>query len=132
MLILVFAMVISQRRSNKKPTGGRYIDYRKKKLNEKGGLPTYTKLGENKSKNVSVLGGNEKIKLMNANTANVLDKKTGKYSKVKIKVIMETPSNRNYARRNIITKGTIIDTDLGKAKILSRPGQDGLINAVLI
>lgn len=125
-------MVISQRRSNRKPTGSRYIDYRKKKLSEKGGLPTYTKLGENKSKKVSVLGGNEKIKLMNANTANVLDKKTGKYSKVKIKVIMETPSNRNYARRNIITKGTIIDTDLGKAKILSRPGQDGLINAVLI
>ena len=125
-------MVISQRRSNRKPTGGRYIDYRKKKSNEQGGLPSYTKLGENKPKKVVVLGGNKKSKLLNANTVNLLDKKTGKYAKVAIKVIAETPSNRNYARRNIMTKGTIIDTEKGKAVIVSRPGQEGQINAVLL
>jgi small subunit ribosomal protein S8e len=125
-------MVISQKRSNRKPSGSRYKDYRKKKSNEKGGLPTFTKFAENKAKKVTTLGGNEKHKLLTANEVNLLDKKTGKYSKVKIKVIAETPSNRNYARRNIMTKGTIIDTEKGKAIIVSRPGQEGQLNAVLI
>jgi small subunit ribosomal protein S8e len=125
-------MVISQKRSNRKPSGGRYKDFRKKKQNEQGGLPSFTKLGNNKSKKLTVLGGNEKQKLLNVNVVNLLDKKTGKYSKVAIKVIAETPSNRNYARRNIMTKGTIIDTEKGKAIIVSRPGQEGQVNAVLI
>ncbi|MFT4304545.1 MAG: 30S ribosomal protein S8e [Candidatus Woesearchaeota archaeon] len=125
-------MVISQRKSNRKPTGGRYKEYRKKKSNEQGGLPMLTKLADNKAKIVTTLGGNKKSKLLNANTVNLLDKKTGKYSKTKIKVIMETPSNRNYARRNVMTKGTVIETEKGKAVIVSRPGQEGQLNAVLI
>jgi len=125
-------MVISQLRSKRKSSGGRYHDYRKKKQNEKGDLPTLTKLGEKKSKTVAGIGSTEKRKLLNANEANVLDSKTKKYVKAKIKAIVENPANRNYARRNIITKGTIIDTDKGKAKVTSRSGQDGNINAILM
>ncbi|MFH1511592.1 MAG: 30S ribosomal protein S8e, partial [Candidatus Woesearchaeota archaeon] len=33
---------------------------------------------------------------------------------------------------NIITKGTIVDTDKGKVRITSRPGQDGTLNGVLV
>ena len=69
---------------------------------------------------------------MKIEVANLLDQKTKKYSKVKIKSVVESPSNRHYVRRNIITKGTVIDTEKGKAKVTSRPGQDGTINAVLI
>jgi len=42
------------------------------------------------------------------------------------------PANINYVRRNLLTKGAIITTDLGRARIVSRPGQDGVVNAVLI
>ncbi|RLF79472.1 30S ribosomal protein S8e, partial [Thermococci archaeon] len=42
------------------------------------------------------------------------------------------PANRQYVRRNIITKGAIIQTEIGKAIVTSRPGQDGVVNAVLI
>ena len=38
----------------------------------------------------------------------------------------------NYVRQNIITKGAVIMTDAGKARVTSRPGQSGSINAVLI
>ncbi|MFB6184110.1 MAG: 30S ribosomal protein S8e, partial [Haloarculaceae archaeon] len=44
----------------------------------------------------------------------------------------ENPSNPNYARRNIITKGAIIETSEGRARVTSRPGQDGQVNAVLV
>ena len=41
-------------------------------------------------------------------------------------------ANPNYVRRNIITKGAIVETPEGNAKVTSRPGQDGVINGILI
>ena len=35
-------------------------------------------------------------------------------------------------RRNIITKGSIVETKLGKAKVTCRPGQEGSVNGVLL
>lgn len=125
-------MAIAQNRSKRKPTGGRYKDYRKKRLYEKAGLPTLTKLGERKSKVVEGRGSTEKHKLLNADIANILDPKTKKYNKAKISSIIESPANRHFARRNIIVKGTVIETEKGKARVTSRPGQDGQVNAVLI
>lgn len=61
---------------------------------------------------------------------NVLDPKTNKYEKSKIKTVLETPANMHFARRNIITKGTILNTE--KGKVTSRPGQTGVVNATLI
>ena len=46
--------------------------------------------------------------------------------------MVKNPANVDYDRRGIITKGTIIETSLGTAKVTSRPGQNGIINAVLI
>jgi len=46
--------------------------------------------------------------------------------------VLENPANRHFVRRNILTKGTIIETVKGKAKITGRPGQEGMVNAVLI
>ena len=60
------------------------------------------------------------------------DPKTKKYSRVKIDQVIDNPANRNFVRRNILTKGTIIKTSKGNAKIVSRPGQEGMLNAVLI
>ena len=47
-------------------------------------------------------------------------------------MVVENKANKDFVRMNILTKGAIIETDLGKAKITSRPGQSGSINAILI
>ncbi|MEM0154075.1 MAG: 30S ribosomal protein S8e, partial [Ignisphaera sp.] len=58
--------------------------------------------------------------------------KTGQFTKARITAVVETPANREYARRGIIVKGTVIQTEIGRARVVSRPSQDGVVNAVLI
>ncbi len=124
-------MALSQWRSRKKPTAGTYKSFRKKRKMDLARQPAFTKVGEKKIKVLRVRGSNKKLRLLSVEYANVLAK-DGKMKKVKIKNVVENPANKNYARRNIITKGTIIETEIGKAKVTSRPGQDGVVNAVLI
>ncbi len=97
-----------------------------------GGKPISTVVGEDDLKKPRVKGGQTKVKRAKAAFANVTDPKTKKASKVKIKMVAENQANRHFVRRNIITKGAIIDTEKGKARVTSRPGQDGLVNAVLV
>ena len=123
-------MAISQYRPKRKVSGGIYISYRKKRKFEFGSEPRNTKIDINKKKKLRISGGNVKNVLLSAEIANVFDGK--KYNKSKIKAVLENSANRHFVRRNIITKGAVIDTELGKAKVTSRPGQDGLVNAVLV
>ena len=125
-------MVINQRRSKRSATGSRYRSARKKRLFEAGGLPTQTKLDESKKKVIRTRGANKKVKTLSDSVVNLADPKTKKATKVKITGVVENPANRHFVRRNILTKGTVIETEKGKAKITSRPGQEGTINAVLI
>ena len=120
------------RRSNRKSTGSFYKRIKGKKLNNLGNNPTMTKVGKFKLKKSRIVGANKKFSVLDSDVANVFDPKSKKYSKTKIKTVVDNPANRNFIRRNILTKGTVIDTELGKAKITSRPGQEGTINAVLI
>ncbi len=107
------------------------IKARDKQRNEIGGYFAATKLGEKDAISVERgRGGSAKNRLRYASNANVLTKQG--YKKAKIKSIVESPDNRNFARLNIITKGTIIDTELGKAVVTNRPGREGSINAKLI
>jgi small subunit ribosomal protein S8e len=46
--------------------------------------------------------------------------------------VVRNPANPDYNRRGVITKGTIIRTEKGLAKIVSRPGQYGSLSAILI
>jgi len=125
-------MVITQHRSVRKATGGRYIAARKKRLYELGRAPTHTKVGKTKRKIISTKGGGLKVRVLTTEYANVLDPKTNKYEQAKIVTVSKTPANIHFARRNIITKGTILETEKGKVRVTSRPGQDGVVNAVLI
>ena len=125
-------MAISQSRPKRKETGGRYIAYRKKKQYELGREPSFTKLGKEKVLVLRVMGANRKLRMLSADTANLYDPKSKSFKQIKIKTITDNPANRHFIRRNIMTKGSVIDTELGKARITSRPGQDGVINAVLI
>ena len=125
-------MVVDQSRPKRKPTGGRYKSYRKLKQYELGSLPTHSKLGTVRKKTVRVTGGNVKYRILSTDIANLFDPKTKSYSQAKIRTISGNPANRHFIRRNIMTKGSIIETEQGKARVTSRPGQDGIVNAVLI
>lgn len=124
--------MISQSRPKLQRTGARYHDNMKKKLYDSGSEPTLTKLGEIRISKIKTKGGLQKVRVFSSDVANVLDPKSGKYEKVKIKTVSGNPANRHFIRRNIMTKSAVIDTEKGKARITSRPGQDGTINAVLI
>jgi len=125
-------MAISQARPRKTDTGSRYIDFRKKKQYELGRDPVHTRLGEKKVKSIRTMGGHKKDVSLRNNSVNVVDPKTKKHKVVKIKNVIENIANRHFVRRNILTKGTVVETELGKAKITSRPGQEGCLDAVLI
>jgi small subunit ribosomal protein S8e len=117
-------------RSKRKPTGGLLNSLRKRKRYERGSVFLETKVGKVKKKKVKVLGGNVKVKLLSAEIVNVSHK--GKAKKAKISSVLENPANPHYVRRNILTKGAIVKTDMGNVKITSRPGQDGTINGILV
>ena len=126
-------MAIDQSRSRLKASGSRYIDLRKKRKSDLGSVPTLTKIGELKKRTERKLGGNDKQRVLETNYANVLNQKTKKSTKMKIVSVVDSPANRNYVRRNIMTKGTVIVVEGNKkAKITSRPGQVGTVNAVLV
>jgi len=123
-------MATRQGRPKRKASGGRYIANRKKRTFDLGRRPTFTKIAERKVKEVKMRSGSKKTILLSCDVANVFD--GSKCKKVKIQNILENPANRHFVRRNILTKGSVIDTDKGKAKITSRPGQEGMVNAVLV
>ncbi|MBW2984573.1 30S ribosomal protein S8e [Candidatus Woesearchaeota archaeon] len=125
-------MVVEQSRPKRKETGARYKAYKKRRQYELGRLPSLTKVETRRVQIVRTMGGNKKVRLLSTDTANLFDPKAKKYEKVKIKTISDNPANRHFIRRNIITKGCVVETDKGKARITSRPGQDGTVNAVLI
>ena len=125
-------MAESMRRSNRKPSGGRFVVERKKRKKELARFPAMTKVDENKkAKVIRVAGGNQKRVLLSDNQINVMTKE-GKAAKTTIKNVVENTANPNLVRRNILTKGAIVETDLGKVKITSRPGHDGCLNGVQI
>jgi|TARA_Y100000310_G_scaffold345846_1_gene471170 small subunit ribosomal protein S8e len=125
-------MAITQTRPKRKLSGSRYKDYRKKKQYELGRNPSFTKVAEKKLEKNRIMGGHLKVRALSQNVANLYDPKTKNYSKVPIKGIKENSANRNFVRRNIINKGAVIETEKGDAKVTSRPGQEGVVNAVLI
>jgi len=127
-------MAISQRaRQSRKATGGRYKTPRAKRKYELGRAATNTAIAEkDQKKELRGMGGSKKTILLHVNSVNLFNPKTKKFEKTKVKTVKESPANMNYVRRNILTKGTIIETEKGKARITSRPGQNGSLNAVLV
>lgn len=126
-------MVIWHAERKRKVTGSKYGKIRDKRKRELGRHPTHTKLAEKiKRKKIRTLGDNEKLRVLRTNVANVFDPKKKEYKKLEIKKVLENKASRHFPRMNIITKGAIIETELGKAKVTSRPGQTGVVNAVLV
>ena len=124
-------MVIWHAKKTKKKSGGRIRPHRKKRKFELGRISILTKVGEEEKRiKIRTKGGGEKIKAITAQWVNV--HVNGKTQKVKILTVVENPANPHYVRRNLITKGAIVKTELGLVRITSRPSQHGILNGVLI
>ena len=121
-----------KKRARRKISGGLYKDNTKKKIHMLGRDPRFTKIDAKRVKILRIRSGDQKFVLFAVDKANIYDAKTKKYQQAKIKTILENPANRHFVRRNILTKGSIIDTELGKARVTNRPGQEGVVNAILL
>jgi small subunit ribosomal protein S8e len=119
-------------KTGRKISGGKYKKQRKKKKYEKVRDKRIVKLKETKKKIIRLRGGNKKVVLLGENKINLFDPKSKKSKIVKIKNVLETPSNRFLARQNILTKGSIVETEVGKAKITNKPSQEGNVQGILI
>jgi small subunit ribosomal protein S8e len=115
----------------RKITGGRRKAARSRRAYERDRYPAETTIGEDEIVIRRVRGGNIKVAAKSVQYANVVDE-SKKVVRVKILGVAKNPSNKDYERRQVITKGTIIKTELGLAKVTSRPGQNGVVNAVLV
>jgi small subunit ribosomal protein S8e len=120
----------SHGRSEKKRTGGRRRNVRKKRKHELGNEPTETRLGQDELKVVDSHGNTTKVRAVARGVASVAT--DDGVVNAEIEDVVENASNPNYVRRNIITKGAIVETSEGRARVTSRPGQDGQVNAVLV
>ncbi len=125
--------MFSQFRSQRKKTGGMYNEIRKKKKRDLGSdfVPVHLKERE-KVKSVRMTSGALKLRMLQASKVNVLDPASGKSKVVKIVTVKENPANPHFVRMNVITRGAVVETELGLAKVTSRPGQHGVVNAVLV
>jgi small subunit ribosomal protein S8e len=117
-------------RSLRLRTGGRRRPKRDRRKHELGSEPTETQVGDAELKTVDARGNKTKTRAIRADTASVAV--DGEVHAAEITDVVENPADPNYARRNIITRGAIIETSEGEARVTSRPGQDGQINAVLV
>ena len=126
-------MVLIQGKSRRKPSGARYKSkIMKKRQALVGRQPAMTKIADKRVQNIRTRGGAQKLRTLSLNKVNVYDPKTKKHTVETIKNVVQSPADKNFVRRKIMTKGTIVETSKGNAKITNRPGQDGIIHAVLV
>jgi small subunit ribosomal protein S8e len=120
-------------RSRRGPTGKLIKRLRKKRKMDRGSEFIETKLEAKSRVKVSrTRGGSIKLNLLSASEVNVADPKTRKIRKLKIITVEKNPANPHFVRMNVITKGAIVRTEIGSVRITSRPGQDGVVNGVVI
>lgn len=92
--------------------------------------PNEAVIGGNLKVTRRVRGNNNKTALKTVEFANISNPEENKTTKSKILRVIKNAANKDYERRGVITKGTVIETELGLAKVVSRPGQVALINAI--
>ncbi len=118
--------------SRRKPTGGLLLKHVKRKNKDKGSEFLETRIAERKTKAKRMKGGGQKDKILAADFVNVSDSSSKSQKKAKIISVESNPANVHYVRRNVITKGAVVKTELGSVRITSRPGQTGSLSGVLL
>ncbi len=114
-----------------KITGGRRHPLRTRRKYETDRYPNEPINGAQVTITRRVRGNNRKTALKTIDFVN-LATEGAKVKKVKILKVLENATNNDYKRRGIITKGAILETQEGKCRIVSKPGQNGIVNAVLL
>ena len=122
--------------SRRKPSGGRLKRpnrYRGKRRTEVSSEAQYAYIGEKDDRKMyRKNAGSLTARLLSANTVNVNLPKEGKTVKATINSVIANDADPNFIRRNIVTKGSIVDTSMGKVKVTSRPGMHGVISGILL
>lgn len=115
----------------KKFTGGRLTPSRMRRKSEIDRYPNEPTVGKDSIVSRRVRGGNLKLAFKHIEFLNVNDKENKKTIKTKIIRVVKNPANKDYERRGVLSKGAFVETELGIVRIVSRPGQNGSINAIL-
>ena len=93
--------------------------------------PNEALMGDQETRTRKTRGNNRKTGLKTASHVNLV-LPDAKIKRTKIIRVLENQTNNDYQRRGVITKGAVIETEDGKCKVISRPGQCGIINAILL
>ncbi|QLH04365.1 30S ribosomal protein S8e [Nitrosopumilus oxyclinae] len=114
-----------------KITGGRRVPLRIRRKYETDRYPNEPINGAQVTVTRRVRGNNKKTALKTIDFVNLATGEA-KVKKTKIIKVLENATNNDYQRRGIITKGAILETAEGKCKVVSKPGQNGIVNAILV
>ena len=114
-----------------KTTGGRRHPLRIRRKYEIDRYPNEAVNGAQVTITRSVRGNNRKTALKSIDFVNLATGES-KVKKSKILKVLDNATNNDYKRRGIITKGAILETQEGKCRVVSKPGQNGIVNAVLL
>jgi len=113
-----------------KVTGGRRHPLRSRRKYEMDRFPNEALIGEQITITRKVRGKNVKTAIKTIDSVNLaID---SKIKRVKIIKVIENATNNDYQRRGVISKGAILETEEGKCRVVSRPGQHGTVNAILV
>ena len=113
-----------------KVTGGRRHPLRSRRKFEIDRFPNEALIGEQITITRKVRGKNTKTSIKTIDSVNLaIDSKV---KRVKIIKVLENATNNDYQRRGVISKGAILETEEGKCRVISRPGQHGTVNAILV
>jgi small subunit ribosomal protein S8e len=112
-------------------TGGRLKPARMRRKSEIDRYPNEPIMGKDSIVPRRVRGGHIKLALKHIEFLNVNDRENKKTIKTKIIKVLKNPANKDYERRGVLSKGAFVETELGIVRIISRPGQNGSINAIL-
>jgi small subunit ribosomal protein S8e len=115
----------------RKFTGGRKVAMRDRRKFEIDRYPNEAIVGTTEIVSRRIRGNNVKNALKTAEFANVVDPVSKKVVRARILQVTKNSANKDYERRGVITKGALLETESGTARIVSRPGQDGTVNAIL-
>jgi small subunit ribosomal protein S8e len=118
--------------AGRKFTGGRKVASRGRRKYEIDRYPNEATIGTIDTITRTVRGGNAKTAFKTADFANVTDPTSNKTVRSKLLRVTKNFANKDYERRGVISKGALIETEAGPAKVTSRPGQNGVINAIAI
>ena len=114
-----------------KITGGRRVPLRVRRKYETDRYPNEPTNGAQVTITRRIRGNNKKTALKTIDFVNLATGEA-KVKKTKIIKVLDNATNNDYKRRGIITKGAILETQEGKCRVVSKPGQNGIVNAILL